>query len=132
VRILLVDDDSDVRAVAAAMLGEAGYDVIETGSAGAALDCLEREGRGIALMIADILMPGMSGIELAHAARLSRPDLPVLFVTGFGGAALPTGHSNPGELLRKPFRTAELADRVATLLEHGTSRAGQVRLRSSG
>ena len=115
-RVLLVDDDPDVRAVAAAMLGEAGYDVIEAGSGGAALDLLERDDLEVELMIADIVMPGMSGVELAHAARLGRPDLPVLFVTGFGGTALPADRDTPGELLRKPFRTAELTAKVAAML----------------
>ena len=115
-RILLVDDDSDVRAVTAAMLAELGHDVIEAGSGGAALDCLEREGRRIELMIADVAMPGMGGVELAHAARLGRPDLPILFITGFGGAALPPDEPGLGELLRKPFRTADLAAKVAAML----------------
>jgi CheY-like chemotaxis protein len=114
--ILLVDDDDDVRAVAASMLGEAGYQVIEAGSGGAALECLEQRGEHIALMIADIAMPGMSGVELAHAARLSRPALPILFVTGFAGAALPPTDSRQDRLLRKPFRATELAAEVATLL----------------
>ena len=111
-RILLVDDDPDVRAVAAAMLAEAGYDVVEAGSGGAALDLLEDPDLGVELMIADIVMPGMNGVELAHAARRRRPELPVLFVTGFGGTALPANQPPPGELLRKPFRAAELAAKV--------------------
>ncbi|HEX3861713.1 MAG TPA: response regulator [Stellaceae bacterium] len=115
-RILLVDDDGDVRAVAAAMLAHAGYDVIEAGSGGAALEWLDHEDDPINLLIADIVMPGMSGVELAHAVRLNRPELPILFVTGFAGAALPEGAASPGELLRKPFRAAELAAKVAAML----------------
>jgi CheY-like chemotaxis protein len=71
-------------------------------------------------MIADIAMPGMSGIELAHAARLSRPALPILFVTGFAGAGLrpmDPRRENRERLLRKPFRAADLAANVAALLE---------------
>ncbi|HTV89925.1 MAG TPA: PAS domain-containing protein [Stellaceae bacterium] len=115
--LLLVDDDPDVRAVAAAMLRQSGYAVIEAGSGGAALEHLEREGARIELMIADILMPGMSGVELARAARGSRPSLPILFVTGYAGPALPAGTTELGEILHKPFRTTELAGRVAALLE---------------
>jgi PAS domain S-box-containing protein len=136
--ILLVDDDSDVRAVAAAMLAEAGYRVIEAASGRGALECLEQDGGAIALMIADIAMPEMSGVELARAARVNRPDLPVLFVTGFAGAALPppdaaqTGPgANSGRLLRKPFRAAELAASVAALIdEYGTRGTTMARLRS--
>ena len=114
--ILLVDDDGDVRAVAAAMLREAGHAVIEAGSGGAALECLERDTGDIELMIADIVMPGMNGFELAHAARLGRPDLPVLFVTGYAGLAAPPDEPLSAEVLRKPFRAAELAARVAAVL----------------
>jgi PAS domain S-box-containing protein len=121
--ILLVDDDSDVRAVAAGMLGEAGYRVIEAGSGGAALDCLDRHEGEIALLIADVAMPGMSGIELAHAARRGRPELPVVFVTGFGGTALTAELSSSEQILRKPFRAAELAAEVAVALAEKNERA---------
>ncbi len=130
--ILLVDDDADVRAVAAAMLDEAGYQVVEAGSGGAALECLERHAGQVALMIADIAMPGMSGVELAHAARRGRPDLPIVFVTGFAGAALPPTepHQEAGadQLLRKPFRAAELVAQVAAALAESSERASLVRL----
>src|SRR5260370_712466 len=113
---LLGDDDSDVRAGAAAMLREAGHGVIEADSGDAALECLERDAAQIELMIADIAMPGMSGFELAHAARLGRPNLPVLFVTGYAGLAAPPDEPLSAEVLRKPFRAAELAARVAAVL----------------
>jgi len=67
-------------------------------------------------MIADIAMPGMSGLELAHAARLGRPNLPVLFITGYSGLATPPDEPLSAEVLRKPFRAAELAARVAAAL----------------
>jgi PAS domain S-box-containing protein len=114
--LLLVDDDTEVRAVAAAMLRESGYAVIEAGSGGAALEWLEGEGARIALMVADIMMPGMNGVEVARAARRDRPGLPILFVTGYGGLALPAETAEFGEVLHKPFRTAELAGKVEALL----------------
>jgi len=101
----------------AAMLDEAGYQVIEAGSGEAALECLDREGGRVGLMIADLAMPGMSGIELAQAVRFTRPEMPILFITGFAGASLPAEEAGPDKLLRKPFRAAELAARVAALLE---------------
>jgi PAS domain S-box-containing protein len=127
--ILLVDDDSDVREVAAAMLSEAGHRVIEAGSGGAALECLERRGRQIELMVADIAMPGMSGIELARVARRGRPDLPILFVTGFGGAGLENEEGVADGVLHKPFRAAELNRRVAELLVYNKPPANIVCLR---
>jgi CheY-like chemotaxis protein len=68
-------------------------------------------------MIADIAMPGMSGIELARAARNRRPDLPVLFVTGFASATVPLEDAPPEQILRKPFRASQLMRRVTRALE---------------
>ena len=115
-RVLLVDDDHDVRAVAAAMLTEAGYDVVEADSGGGALELLEDPDLRVEIMIADIVMPGMNGVELAHEVRRRYPEMPVLFVTGFGGTALPANQKMPGELLRKPFRAAELRAKVTAML----------------
>jgi PAS domain S-box-containing protein len=120
--ILLVDDDADVRSVAAAMLSDAGYGVAEAASGGAALDILARHDARVRLLIADIMMPGMSGVELAQLARRGSPDLPVLFVTGFAGAALPPEGPYPHRLLRKPFRAAEL---LATLSEMLDEQSGE-------
>ncbi|HWD57872.1 MAG TPA: PAS domain S-box protein [Stellaceae bacterium] len=113
--ILLVDDDDDVRAVAAAMLREAGHTVIEAGSGGAALERLDREAARIDLLIADLAMPGMNGFELARAARQERPDLPILFVTGFADMAK-AGDSAQETVLQKPFRAEELNAKVAEVL----------------
>jgi PAS domain S-box-containing protein len=115
--ILLVDDDGDVRSVAAAMLEAAGYKVLEADGGDAALQSLERQPGRIALLIADIAMPGMSGVEVAQAAQLARPELPVLFVTGFAGTDVPVEQFGPDRLLRKPFRAAELIARVAAVLD---------------
>jgi DNA-binding LytR/AlgR family response regulator len=71
----------------------------------------------------------MNGVELAHAARHRRPKMPVLFVTGFGGAALPANQPPPGELLRKPFRAAELTAKVTAMLRQANRRGGLGHLR---
>ena len=113
--ILLVDDDPDVRAVAAAMLREAGHTVVEAGSGGAALERLGQNVPPIDLLIADLAMPGMNGFELARAARQERPDLPVLFVTGFADMARSEGSANE-TVLQKPFRAEELTAKVAEAL----------------
>jgi PAS domain S-box-containing protein len=120
--ILLVDDDPDVRAVAAAMLIDAGHIVIEAGSGGAALECLHRNKPAIDMMIADIAMPGMSGIELARAALLNRPDLPILFVTGFADT-VGFDEAVSAMVLQKPFRADDLAAKMAQVLApSGTNR----------
>ncbi|HWB48570.1 MAG TPA: PAS domain-containing protein [Stellaceae bacterium] len=113
--ILLVDDDPDVRAVAATMLREAGHTVIEAGSGGAALERLVERTTPIDLLIADLAMPGMNGFELARAARQERPDLPVLFVTGFADMAR-SEDSRRETVLQKPFRAEELTAKVAEVL----------------
>ena len=112
--ILLVDDDADVRAVAAAMLRDAGHQVIEAGSGGAALERLG-ESTAIDLLIADLAMPGMNGFELARAVRKERPDLPVLFVTGYAEMAR-AEDSRHETVLQKPFRAEELNAKVAEAL----------------
>ena len=113
--VLLVDDDDDVRAVAAAMLRDAGHSVIEAGSGGAALEHLSRDDPHIDLLVADIAMPGMSGSKLAQIARQSRPDLAILFISGFADLAA-DGEGTPGPLLQKPFRAEELTAKVAAIL----------------
>ena len=119
--ILLVDDDDDVRAVAATMLRDVGHSVIEAGSGGAALEHLDRNDPPIDLLIADIAMPGMSGSKLAQVARQSRPDLPILFISGFADlAACEDGIAET--VLQKPFRAEELNANVAAILGRGAPR----------
>ncbi|MBV9825889.1 MAG: response regulator [Alphaproteobacteria bacterium] len=115
--ILLVDDDADVRAVSAAMMVDAGYEVLEAETGYAGLDLLERNGARVRLLVADVVMPGMSGVEMAEAARGMRPDLPVLFVTGFAAVALPPDSTFAHQLIRKPFHAAELLAKIAEMVD---------------
>jgi CheY-like chemotaxis protein len=112
-RVLLVDDEYLVRASTAGMLGELGYDVVEAASAEEALRLLESEPR-IDGIITDHLMPGMSGVDLAHAIRVKRPGMPVLLLSGFAGAG---GMDADLPLLAKPFRQSNLAATLAALLQ---------------
>jgi PAS domain S-box-containing protein len=115
-RILVVDDDPGVRAIAAAMLGDAGYEVAEAASAGAALDLLERAGRPTDLVLADISMPGINGVEFAVIVRRTWPALPVLLMTGHADSGLlPQGGDL--EVLRKPFQAAELEAKVRLAMD---------------
>ncbi|UGB37100.1 PAS domain-containing protein [Frateuria soli] len=117
-RILLVDDDTDVREVTAAILVERGYEVIEAGSGGSALDVLEREGNAVHLMLMDYAMPGMNGAEVAREAHARRPSLPILFLTGYADFA---AFKDIGDdrLVSKPFREEDLLSKVRYVL--GTS-----------
>jgi CheY-like chemotaxis protein len=122
-RVLLVDDDSAVRDVAASMLRELGCVVVEAGSGGAALDTLARDPAPFDLMVIDFAMPGMTGAEVAREAQLRRPGLPMIFITGYADLA---AVQNLGEdaIVQKPFRDDELVRRVRRLL--GTPRTGNV------
>ena len=90
---------------------------MQVGDGTAGLEIL-RSGEPFDLLITDVGLPGLSGLELAEAARVSRPDLPILLITGYVGKSLgtlrPVGDM---EVLRKPFTLDELAARVQTLLK---------------
>jgi len=112
-RILLVDDDNAVRDVTAEALREMGYEVLEAGSGGAALDVLD--GLDIDLLIIDLAMPGMSGAELASRVRAHWPELPILFVTGFADRSLLADVSE-AHIVGKPFAPGELATKAQSAL----------------
>lgn len=114
-RVLLVDDDASVREVVAAGLRDAGYQVIEAESAAAALAVIDR-GDDVDILVTDLVMPGMRGSDLLAEARRRRPSLPVVLVTGFPGEMDRRIEEQGCSLLRKPFRSAELAAILAASL----------------
>jgi signal transduction histidine kinase/ActR/RegA family two-component response regulator len=112
--ILVVDDDSLVREITTAMLQDLGYLVVEAGSGMAALDELRTE-RRFDLLLVDFAMPGMNGAEVAQRALALRPDLPVLFVTGYADfAALKAVGED--RVVQKPFQHDELAQKVGRII----------------
>ena len=117
--ILVVDDDPEVRHVTASFLSGFGYRETEAEDGEAALKLMER-GR-FDLVVADLAMPGMSGVELAAEIRERAPDLPVLILTGHADAV-----QIPDDLpvLAKPFRSADLANRISSLLAPGADPVG--------
>ncbi len=117
-RVLIVDDDPQVRHVTASFLTAFGHSTTEAGDGEAALRLLQ-DGR-YDIVVADLAMPGMSGIDLAAEIRDRDPGLPVLILTGHAEAM-----QIPDDLpvLTKPFRSADLAARVATLLDGGAEPA---------
>jgi PAS domain S-box-containing protein len=130
--VLVVDDQDEVRDVAAAQLEALGYGVVQAASGKAALDLLG-SGSGVDLLVVDYAMPGMSGTDLARAAREKCPDLPVLIVTGYADTARVDGQIPRARLMKKPYRMAELAGALDELLrprhrEDGAAKV--VRLRS--
>jgi CheY-like chemotaxis protein len=84
---LIVEDDPDVRALAGALLEETPLEVVEVDSAEAALDCLQERGGEVAMLFADVRLPGeMDGVQLARAARMLWPTVRVVLTSGDPGA----------------------------------------------
>lgn len=108
---LLVDDEELVRMSTADMPTDLGYSVVEAASGEEAL-ALINEGELFDLLVTDHVMPGMTGVDLAHAVRTVRPGTPVLLVSGYA-----EHHGIEGGLprLTKPFRKDELAASIAEL-----------------
>jgi CheY-like chemotaxis protein/two-component sensor histidine kinase len=114
--VLLVDDDAAVREVLAREMAELGYQVVHANDALAALARLDA-GEQVHLLVTDLLMPGMNGLLLTREARLRRPNLPVLLLTGYAGQHVPFKvQDKTTVLLRKPVSGYELANSAATLL----------------
>ena len=112
--ILLVEDNDLVRAFADGLLADLGYQVVTTGSADEALARLA-DG-GIDLVLSDIVMPGMSGIELARGIHRDHPRLPVLLATGYSDDLL-KGAAADYQVISKPYGPGVLAEAVAAALE---------------
>ena len=116
--ILVIDDEPTMRMLVSEVLIDAGYTLIEAGDGPSGLHVLTSE-RPIDLLITDVGLPGgMSGRQVADAARALRPSLKVLFITGYAeDAAIGAGRLEPGmEVLTKPFPMAALSDRVRVIL----------------
>ncbi|OAG76645.1 Sensory box histidine kinase/response regulator [Acetobacter malorum] len=110
--ILVVDDEPGVRAVTAGFLRRAGYDVLESASGAEALSVIGDK-PDIALVVMDVMMPGMNGDEVARRLHDVRPELPVLFVTGYADLALlPEGVT----VLHKPYTRDALLGDVRAML----------------
>ncbi len=117
-QLLVVEDDEPVRMLACLELRAMGYQVLEAASGADALELL-RSGRRVDLLFTDVVMPGMSGRELADAARALRPGLRVLFASGYTeNAIVHHGRLDAGvQLLPKPYRRPDLARAVRTALD---------------
>jgi len=118
-RILVVEDDDTVRTHVVAQLSGLGYGVRDVASAAEALAVMD-DGWPFDLLFSDVVMPGgMNGRQLADAALLRRPDLKVLFTSGYTeDAIVHHGRLDPGvNLLGKPYRRAELATKIRDVLD---------------
>ncbi len=111
--ILVAEDDAEVRAMTIGMLVELGYGVVETGSGEEALAVLEKRD-DITLLFTDIVMPGMTGRELAERAQAIRPSLKLLYTTGYTrNAIVHNGMVDQGvAFVQKPFAILGLARKL--------------------
>ena len=119
--ILLVEDDRDVREVALAVLEGAGFRVLEAGNGDDAYRLLlAHPDLPIDLLFTDVVMPGrLDGIDLANAAQALRPELRVLYATGFANLVRANREGDlKGPVLHKPYRPGELRAAIVALLDH--------------
>jgi CheY-like chemotaxis protein len=116
--VLVIEDDPVVRGLILEVLGELGYRALEAADGPAGLQILQSPER-IDLLVTDIGLPGLNGRQIADAARVDRPDLQVLFMTGYAeNAALANGFLEPGmEMVTKPFAMEALATRIRAMIE---------------
>jgi len=116
--VLVVEDDPTVRSLIVEVLADLGYEALQAHDGPSGLACLESD-RPIDLLVTDVGLPGMNGRQLADAARERRPDLKVLFITGYAeSAALATGFLDHGmEMITKPFAVESLMQRIRAMIE---------------
>ena len=115
--VLIVEDDPAVRVLVSAVLSELGYAFVEAGDADSAVPILDSEQR-IDLLISDVGLPGMNGRQLAEIGRQYRPELKVLFITGYAEhAAVRGGFLDPGmQMITKPFTFDLLTAKVREMI----------------
>ena len=116
ISILLAEDDDSMRAFLARALERSGYRVVAVDRGTAALPMIEPS--AFDLLLTDIVMPEMDGIELAQKAAELAPDMRVMFITGFAAVALKAGRAAPSaKILSKPFHLRDLVAEVDRLFQ---------------
>src|SRR5581483_2521808 len=121
--ILIVEDDESLRRAIVRMLESAGFVTVGTGTAERGLG-LVREHRGeFALAIIDMMMPGVTGLDLGSELDREYPGLNILYISGYVGSIAAEGiaRRSPDRVLLKPFQRQDLLDRVKLLLTAGSA-----------
>jgi CheY-like chemotaxis protein len=123
--VLVVDDEADIRSYASEALKDLGYQVIEAHDASSGLAALDAHPEA-ALLLTDVVLPGMNGRDLALEARRRRPALRVLYTTGDTSNAITESSvvARDAAVLTKPFRIAALASTVRKALDANFASAG--------
>jgi len=117
--ILVVEDDSNVRDLVSRLLGGLGYAVVVASNGQEAVGILGKHDVLLHLMLTDVVMPGMSGPELAACARTMRPGLPVLFISGYPDVSVANRgvEVDPDCFVQKPFTAETLSWKIRQMLE---------------
>jgi PAS domain S-box-containing protein len=117
--VLVVEDEDIVRQFTCRSLEELGYNVLEAASGGEALALMEQRNRFVDLIVSDVVMPGLSARALAEAVARTRPEVPILFMSGYPGEdVVRRGLLSPdAAFVQKPFALSDLARSVRRLLD---------------
>ena len=113
--VLLAEDEHAVRAATRRILAQAGYQVLEAAGGAAALELLAQNPQ-VQLLLTDLVMPGMSGKELAERVGERRPDIRMVYMSGYIDGGIPEGSTPNVEFVAKPFTRAELLARIEAAL----------------
>jgi CheY-like chemotaxis protein len=117
--VLIVEDQDQVRRATARALRDNGYRVLEASNGNEALLVFDQVGRKVDLLLTDVVMPSVSGRELANRMTALAPELKVLFMSGYVDDAVPRGGMSliPAPLLSKPFTPIELTRKIREILD---------------
>ena len=122
--VLLVDDHAEVRSTTAALLEELGHKVVEAANGKEALAALQNGGAGCDILVSDYAMPNISGTEVVRHARMLRPDMPALIITGYAEAEAVQGRPEGVEILLKPFTPSALESAMSRAFKSSTVATG--------
>jgi len=124
-RVLLANDDESMLAFLTKELERSGHDVVAVADGEEGLERLEEGGeRAFDLLLTDIVMPGLDGIELSRRAIEIDPDLKIMFITGFAAVALAAGQAPDTRILSKLFHLRQLVDEVNRVMAFAAQEEG--------
>ena len=117
--VLLVEDEDAVRLLTSRVLSDHGYVVLEARNGRDALAILDRPDHGIQLLLTDVVMPDMGGVELSERVRQAHPDVRIVYMSGYteGDKLQPSIRNSPYPFLQKPFSPGNLAVRIREALD---------------
>lgn len=117
--VLLVDDEAALRGVTGRFMSMNGYKVVEAGNAEEALKAFEGPAASVDVLVTDMMMAGMGGVDLARKLRDRKPDLKVVFLSGHTAEEMrrQAGDAGPADFVTKPFRPKDLVTRLRDILD---------------